>query len=458
MALADQLNIVQNASKTVTSHIITVSALFGTGFVFKSVFQPTSVVIDRIEIPASLEEQGFKSEVVVQRLLDEINAYKSIANSNPKGGVDGPENALFSGMSKGTDAKIEANVGGISLQSIEQAVRHVFQKHPQVISGDITNASPDAGMKGLEGRVRLSQQVISKRKNSSEQMEVDDLLKLLAFDLYAHFEPLRAALAAQRLGKPELALEVLRPLVISGTPTERKFALWLRSTLAPSGERDQYLLEALFIDPDFYPALIGISEFEASQKRYAESIEYADRAILLNPASPLGYNAKGVALRSSGDRAAGVKEFEKACALPVQSPGCHIWLGLEYMRAIDRQPPTKEALRKAYTEFAAAIKANSRAAWAHSHAAFVSTELNDLKEAKILILRAIELDPAEPTHQFRYAYTRYRLGERVQSERDDDQPARGAPKLVDNAWAARGSANCQHSTRCAANTLRADKI
>jgi tetratricopeptide (TPR) repeat protein len=354
--------------------------------------------------------------VVVQRLLDEINTYKSIANSNPKGGIDGPELALFSGMPKGPDAKIEANVGGFSLQSIEQAVRYVFQKDPLIISGDITKASSENGVASLEGRVRLSHQVISKRKNSAEKNEVDDLIKLLAFDVYAHFEPLRAALAAERLGRPELALEVLRPLVISGTPNERKFALWLRSTLAPPAERDQYLLEALFIDSEFFPALIGMSEFEASQKRYTESIEYADRAILLNPSSPLGYNAKGVALRSSGDRAAGVKQFEKACALPVQSPGCHIHLGLEYMRAVDRQPPTKEALRKAYTEFTAAIKANPRASWAHSHAAFVSTELNDLKEAKILILRAIELDPIEPTHQFRYAYTLYRLGERVKAK------------------------------------------
>lgn len=86
MALADHLNIVQNVSKTVTSLIISASALFGTGFIFKSAFQPTSVIIDRIEIPSSLEDLGFKSEVVVQRLLDEINAYKSIANSNPKGG------------------------------------------------------------------------------------------------------------------------------------------------------------------------------------------------------------------------------------------------------------------------------------------------------------------------------------------------------------------------------------
>ena len=160
MALADKLSIVQTFSKTITSLIVSVSALFGTGFVFKSVFHPTSVVLDRIEIPASLETQGFKSEVVVQRLLDEINVYKTIVNTNPKGGVDGPENALFSGMSKGTDAKIEASVGGISLQSIEQAVRFVFQKNPQIISGDITNVLTEPGTTGLEGRIRLSQQVI----------------------------------------------------------------------------------------------------------------------------------------------------------------------------------------------------------------------------------------------------------------------------------------------------------
>ena len=69
MALTDRLEFVQTISKTITSFTMSVCAMFGLGFVSQSFWKPVQVVIERIEIPASLEERGYKSEIVVKREL-----------------------------------------------------------------------------------------------------------------------------------------------------------------------------------------------------------------------------------------------------------------------------------------------------------------------------------------------------------------------------------------------------
>jgi len=414
LAFSDRLELVQNISKTVTSFTMSACAMLGLGFVSQSFWHPTPVIIERIEIPSSLEERGYKSEIVVKRILDELNNYRSVAASNPKGGVDGPENAFFSSVTSEKETKIEASVGGISINSIEQAVRQVLQKQPVVVSGEILRADKDSPT--LEGRLRITNTNTSNKTHDAKSDDINEVIKLLAFELFAHFDPLRAALAAERLGKQDLALEVLRPIVSTGEPEQRKVALWLRASVTGGPDRDQFLKEALAIDPKFFPALIAIAEFETSQRRYAEAISFADRAIAIDPNSPLGYNAKGVALRQSGDRPAGVEQFKKACALPKLTPGCHIWLGLEYMRPVDGKPSSKEALRQAYAEFTLAIKANPKAIWAYSHAAYVATELKDFREAKMLGARAVELERNEPVHQIRLAGALFYLGDKAKAK------------------------------------------
>ena len=414
MAFADRLELVQTISKTITSFTMSACAVFGLGFVSQSFWHPTPVVIERIEIPGFLEERGYKSDIVVKRILDELNNYRAVAANNPKGGVDGPENAFFSSVASEKETKIEASVGGVSLSSIEQAVRQVLQKKPVVVSGEILRSDKDGPM--LEGRLRISNTAASDKTHDARSDDVNEVIRSLAFELFAHFDPLRAALAAERLGKQDLALEVLRPIVSSGEPDQRKVALWLRASVVGGADQDQFLNEALSIDPKFFPALIAMAEFESSQRRPVEAIVFADRAIAIDPNSPLGYNAKGVALRQSGDRPAGVEQFKKACALPKLTPGCHIWLGLEYMRAVDGKPASKEALRQAYVEFTLAIKANPKAIWAYSHAAYVATELKDFREAKMLGARAVDLDRNEPVHQIRLAGALFHLGDKAKAK------------------------------------------
>jgi tetratricopeptide (TPR) repeat protein len=414
MALNNTIEFIHSISKTITSLMMSLCALFGFGFVSQSFWRATPVIIERIEIPAALEERGYKSEIIVKRVLDELTVYRNIAASNPKGGIEGPENAFFSSMSSEKETRIEASVGGVSLSSLEQAVRHVLQKNPVVVSGEILRTEKDGSV--FEGRLRIVNGGASDRIKDSKSEDVNELVKSLALELFVYFDPLRAALAAERLGKRDLALDVLRPLITSGDPDQRKAALWLRAGVGGGPDRDQFLREALSIDPRFFPALIAMSEFETGQRRYAEAIGYADQAIAADPNSPLGYNAKGVALRQSGDRAGGVEQFKKACALPRLTPGCHIWLGLDYMRPSEGKPASRESLRLAYAEFTLAIKANPQAVWAYSHAAYVATELKDFREAKMLALRAVELDKAEPIHQIRLAGALHHLGEKARAK------------------------------------------
>ena len=106
----------------------------------------------------------------------------------------------------------------------------MLQKNPVVVSGEILRVDKDGAM--LEGRLRIADSIVSNRTRDARSDDVNTVIKSLAFNLFAHFDPLRAALAAKRLGNQDLALEVLRPLVSSGTPEQRKVALWLRASVA----------------------------------------------------------------------------------------------------------------------------------------------------------------------------------------------------------------------------------
>ena len=58
MGLSGVLEKVQNFSRTVTSLLVSLLALGGSGFVFKSVIYPQAVIVEQIHIPSVLEERG----------------------------------------------------------------------------------------------------------------------------------------------------------------------------------------------------------------------------------------------------------------------------------------------------------------------------------------------------------------------------------------------------------------
>ena len=254
--ISKTLESLQSWSKTITSVFISICVLMSSAWIVKLIVANQPVVIEKIEMPATLEELGLRGDIVVQRVLDQLDLLKTVAV------IDKSESAIFRAVAAKPEIKIEATVvGGLPVKSIEQGLNFVLGKRVKTITGEITRKpTTDERDQQFEGRLRVDNKVISKRTVNLKTDDLDTLVKQLSFDLYAHFEPFRAALAAWRLGDYELARDVLRPLVVSANSEDRKYSLWLRSKLASARQEETDLMDALSIDPNFHMALVSLSD------------------------------------------------------------------------------------------------------------------------------------------------------------------------------------------------------
>jgi tetratricopeptide (TPR) repeat protein len=399
------LNKIQNFAKTITTVIISLFAIGSSSFILKSILYPQAVVIEQISVPASMEERGIKNEIIIQRILDEIQLLRIDAK------IDRAENAIFGAISSKPDAQIDATFGGVSLKSIEYVLSEVFDRKPKKIFGEITQwGDKDSG--NLQVRIRINNQVISSRSVTKDEADKnnDVILRLVAFDIYSHFEPFRAALAASKQGRSDDARQALRPLIISSDSNDRKYALWLRSTLSPIRQRELDLLEALSIDSNFTLALVTMAALERDRRNFELSIDYAERAIKSDPTAPNGYHEKGRTLRAQEQLDAAIGEFTKACSQKNPYAPCFNQIGEINLIKADNDPTRPDGFRKAYAEFIKAIRIDPLHAWAYSNAAYAALRAGDPKDAQLLVKRARELDPETPSHIIRYAAITAKLG------------------------------------------------
>lgn len=407
----DFLNKIQNLAKTITTVIISLFAIGSSSFIVKSVLYPQAVVIEQISIPPILEERGLKTEIIVQRILDEIQVLRKDAQ------VDRAENAIFGAMSNKPDAQIDATFGGISLKTIEHVLAEIFDKKPKKIMGEITQwGDKDSGQ--LQARIRMNNSVISSRTVTKDDIDQnnDIIVRLIAFDIYSHFEPFRAALAAVKQGRADDARHALRALIISDDPTDRKYALWLRSTLSPIRQRELDLLEALSIDPNFTLALVSMAVLERDRKNFDASLDYAERAIQSDQTTPNGYHEKGRTLRAQEKFDDALEAFKKACSQKIPYAPCFNQMGEIALIQAEKNPTQAQGYRHAYGEFIKAIRVDPIHAWAYSNAAYAAMRAGDLKEAQLLVKRARELDPNTASHVIRYAAITAQLGNKEEAQ------------------------------------------
>ncbi len=398
---------IQNITKTVNSLLVSALALTGFGFFLNIIIKPTPVIIEQIYLPTSFEERGLKSDILVQRILDQIQFLRTTAK------IDKLETAAFGSIATKPDAEMDASVGGISVKSIEQLIFTVFDKRPKKISGDIINIG--AGDKVvLQAKLRHGNDVISTQELMTDVNNVDALINKLAFDLYRHFEPFKAALAAYRLGNKNEARDALRPVLASTNNDERKYALWLRAQLL-SQHQELDLLEAVSLDPKFTMALISLAALERDRGNFTLSYNYADRAISSDTKSPFGYHEKGRTYRSDKNFKEALQSFNKACSVSPDFAPCHNQIGELLFMDADEGSNTNDRLRSAYAEFIRAIQIDPSHSWAFSNASYAAMRLGDTKEAQILIRRALELDPSNQANTIRHAGILFRSGEKDQA-------------------------------------------
>jgi tetratricopeptide (TPR) repeat protein len=390
--------------KTITSAITSLAVVSGCGWIVSTALTKQPVLIERVDLPGALEGKGYKSEVVLQQILDEVRSLQEASRSERTG------NAFFD-RSATSSQKIDANLGGLSLANVEKLTRSVLGTQPKIITGEIILVGTSGADQLFDGRLRVDNVVISRPSGVAGEQAV---IRRFAFDLFRHFEPFGAALAAYRRQEFEPARAALRDVIAQGTIEDRKHALWLRARLSGRLQEEADLLEALQIDPDFHLALVALVDLKRRNGQFDEALALADRGIASNKDSPYGYHEKGRVLRSLGKFDEAIAQFELACGQKQKYAPCHNQMG-EVLFTRTENVPREESLkayRAAYESFVKAVRIDGQHVWAHSNAAYAASVLGNNSEALSLINRAMFLDPNLLANRIRYALILSRTGKR----------------------------------------------
>jgi len=285
-------------------------------------------------------------------------------------------------------------------------VRAILGTQPRIITGEIILAGKPDSEQLFDGRLRVDNAVISRPVNVAGEQAI---IKRFAYDLFSHFEPFGAALAAYRRQDFESARASLRQVIAQGTTEDRKHALWLRAKLSGRLQEEADLQEALQLDPNFHLALVALVDLRRRQGQFDEALTLADRAIAANKESPYGYHEKGRVLRTQRKFDEAIQQFEIACAQKQKFAPCFNQMG-EAMLQKQENAPREESIRAMRSAYEAFVKG-----WAHSNAAYAATSLGNNGEALSLINRALFLDPSLLTNRVRYAYILFRSGKREEA-------------------------------------------
>jgi hypothetical protein len=136
--------------RAVTSAVVGFAAAFLALWLLSAALRPQSVVVAELNLPPPLLQQGYTPEVIVRRMLDDVNRLRDISN------IDRAELATFEGAPSTPPPHLQS-VGGISLGSIEYVLRTILGHTPLVVQGEIIAKYRDQG--GPEFRNEVQHQL-----------------------------------------------------------------------------------------------------------------------------------------------------------------------------------------------------------------------------------------------------------------------------------------------------------
>jgi tetratricopeptide (TPR) repeat protein len=196
-------------------------------------------VIDAIGVPKELEERGYTSAVVAQRLIDEIIQISAIAATLR-------DHAAFSSLPfESKIPKIDLPVAGVSLAMFVSQARELVGIVDTRISGEvIAERASDAGASGKDGPMSPTMLSLRLRIQDSGTIHVgepatklDLLMRPAALQLVERFDPHIAASYYYISDDFENARRMVQRLLDVGSAEERRLAVNLSGLIALSQER-----------------------------------------------------------------------------------------------------------------------------------------------------------------------------------------------------------------------------
>jgi len=228
----------ESARKFVVNVTMIAAAALALLVIVRAGLKPVTV-IDAIGVPKELEERGYTSAVVSQRLIDEIIQISAIAATLR-------DHAAFSSLPfESKIPKIDLPVAGVSLAMFVSQVRELVGIVDTRISGEvIAERASDAGAGGKEARISPATLSLRLRIQDSGTIhmgepaaKLDLLLRPAALQLVERFDPYIAASYYYISDDFENARRMVQRLLDVGSAEERRLAVNLSGLIALSQER-----------------------------------------------------------------------------------------------------------------------------------------------------------------------------------------------------------------------------
>jgi len=203
------------------------------------------VVIDAVTVPADLAQRGFTGEAVAKQILDRL------ADINDTSGTVRAANSYANSLAG--DLKIEMPETGISLGEVSRIV-HEKLGHITHVGGEITHSGEDVTV-----RIRIGDQY--EIESTGAEANLAALIQDAATRIYAKTQAYRYGFWLYSNGNPDGAAVIFRQLALTGSRTERIWALHGLAISAQSGRESlEFDRQVLEVAPDFFLAHLTRSD------------------------------------------------------------------------------------------------------------------------------------------------------------------------------------------------------
>lgn len=148
---------------------------------------------------------------------------------------------------------------------------------------------------------------------------------------------------------------------------------------------------AIHLDPNAAPPYVTLARIAASGGKNAEAMRMAEKAMSLDHSNADAYRAQADVLDAEGRHPEAIAAMQKAADLAPDDWRFPMNLGVYYVGSGD--------LNKAAQEFKQSAKLADDNALAYYNLAHVEIQLDQLRDARVNIERALQLDPNESTYE-----------------------------------------------------------
>lgn len=409
---------IEDARKFVVNVVMIAAAALALVVIVNTALKPATI-IDAIGVPKELEERGYTSAVVAQRLIDEITRIGATA------ATINDQMAFSSLPFENRIPKIETPVAGVSLTTLVAQLRDVLGIVDTRISGEVTI---ERAFDTTDKQPRSSPAMLSLRLRIQDKGTVfvgepagklDALLHPAALQLVERFDPYVAASYYYVNDDFGAAQRLVQRLLDGGKEADRRRAINLSGLIALAHRRYE---EAIAVFSDLAASRPGVaapflnragarialgmaaSTEEAARSQFEQAFADAVRAVALTEANAptktqkrelaFGHTMAGEALLRMGDEAKSkeaVDRFQRAVAADPK-----------YARAYYLQAQVHHArneLAKAAAALAHAIDVdpnNPDIYEVYTEWGDVLTDMGNLRDAQKIFERAIAADPKNP--------------------------------------------------------------